>query len=115
MADQYAQQQEELAKERRRSQDLDAEIQQLREEIKAAKLANAARRDTHEYNEADTRAHIIDLMLKEAGWALDKPEDREYPVEGLPTKSGKGKVDYVLWDADGKPLGVVEAKATTHV
>ena len=81
MADQYARQQEELAKERRRSQDLDAEIQQLREEIKAAKLANAARRDTHEYNEAETRAHIIDLMLKEAGWALDKPEDREYPVD----------------------------------
>jgi type I restriction enzyme R subunit len=113
MADRYAQQQEELGKERRRSQDLDAEIQQLREEIKAAKLANAARRDTHEYNEAETRAHIIDLMLKEVGWALDKPEDREYPVKGLPTKSGKGYVDYVLWDADGKPLAVVEAKATT--
>ena len=113
MADQYARQQEELAKERRRSQDLNAEIQQLREEIKAAKLANAARRDTHEYNEADTRTHIIDLLLKEAGWALDKPEDREYPVEGLPTKSGKGYIDYVLWDADGKPIGVVEAKATT--
>ena len=113
MADRYARQQEELAKERRRSQDLDGEIQQLQEEIKAAKLANATRRDTHEYNEADTRTHIIDLMLKEAGWALDKPEDREYPVDGLPTKSGKGYIDYVLWDADGKPLGIVEAKATT--
>ena len=90
MADQYARQQEELAKERRRSQDLDAELQQLREEIKAAKLANAARRDTHEYNEADTRAHIIDLMLKEAGWALDKPEDREYPVDGLPDQVRQG-------------------------
>ncbi|MEV3923501.1 DEAD/DEAH box helicase family protein [Actinomadura coerulea] len=115
MAEQFAKQQEELAKERRRSQDLDAEVQRLREQIKAAKLANAQRRITHDYNEADTRVHIIDLLLREAGWPLHKAEDREYPVEGLPsTKSGKGKVDYVLWDDDGMPLGIVEAKATTR-
>ena len=115
MAAQFAKQQEELARERRRSQDLDAEVQRLREQIKAAKLVNAQRRDTHDYNEAETRAHIIDLLLQEAGWPLDKAEDREYPVDGLPsTTSGKGKVDYVLWDDDGRPLGLVEAKATTH-
>lgn len=115
MAARFAQQQEELAKERRRSQDLDAEVQRLREQIKAAKLLNAQRSDTHDYNEAETRAHIIDLLLQEAGWPLDRAEDREYVVDGLPsTKSGKGKVDYVLWDDDGRPLGLVEAKATTH-
>ncbi|MEV4180622.1 DEAD/DEAH box helicase family protein [Streptosporangium canum] len=115
MAARFAEQQEELAKERRRSQDLDTEVQRLREQIKAAKLVNAQQRDTHDYNEAETRAHIIDLLLQEAGWPLDKEEDREYPVDGLPsTKSGKGKVDYVLWDDDGRPLGLVEAKATTH-
>ncbi len=115
MAERFAQQQEELARERRRGQDLDAEVQRLREEIKAAKLANAQRLDTHDYNEAETRAHIIDLLLKEAGWPLDGTEDREYPVEGLSlNRSGKGRVDYVLWDDDGRPLGLVEAKATTH-
>jgi type I restriction enzyme R subunit len=114
MAERYAKQQEELAKERRRSQDLDVEVQRLREQIQAAKAANATRRDTHDYDEADTRAHLIDLLLQEAGWALDKPEDREYAVDGLPNKSGKGNVDYVLWDTDGKPLGLVEAKRTTH-
>ncbi|MGI5165689.1 DEAD/DEAH box helicase family protein [Spirillospora sp. CA-253888] len=115
MADRAAKQQEELAKERRRNQDLTAEVERLRERIKAAKLANAQRHDTHDYNEAETRAHIIDLLLREAGWALDKTEDREYPVTDLPsTKSGKGRVDYVLWDDDGKPLGLVEAKATTR-
>jgi type I restriction enzyme R subunit len=112
MAKRFAEQQDELAKERRRSQDLDAEVQRLRDQIKAAKLVNAKRHDVHDYNEGETRAHIIDLLLQEAGWPLDKAEDREYPVEGLPTPSGKGKVDYVLWD--GRPLGLVEAKATTH-
>jgi type I restriction enzyme, R subunit len=114
MAKQFAEQQAELAKERRRSQDLDAQVQRLREQIKAAKAVNARRQDSHDYNEADTRAHIIDLLLQEAGWPLDKIEAREYPVEGLPTKSGKGRIDYVLWDDDGKPLGLVEAKATMH-
>ena len=51
-------------------------------------------------------------MLKEAGWALDQPQDREYEVTGMPNAEGKGFVDYVLWGDDGKPLGLVEAKRT---
>lgn len=114
MAKRFDEQQDELAKERRRSKDLDAEVQRLREEIREAKQANEQRRDTHDYSEAETRRNIIDLLLREAGWVLDKPEDREYPVEGLAlTPSGRGKVDYVLWGDDGRPLGLVEAKATT--
>src|SRR4029077_12468190 len=31
---------------------------------------------------------------------------------GMPTKDGRGYVDYVLWGDDGKPLGLVEAKKT---
>ena len=85
-----------------------------RQQIKAAKAANAGSTDTHDYNEAETRRLIIDLLLKEAGWDLDKPEDREFPVTGMPTPSGTGKVDYVLWDNDGKPIGLVEAKRTIN-
>lgn len=117
LAEQFAAQQEELAAERRKSQDLDAELQVLRAEIKAAKAANEARVDTHDYNEAETRTLIIDLLLKEAGWTLNQPRDREFPLSGLPesvSKTGKGKADYVLWDNDGKPLAVVEAKRTTR-
>ena len=114
MAEQVAAQQEELAKERRRSRDLDDEVQRLREDIRAAKAANEQRSDTHDYSEAETRANIIDLLLREAGWLLDNAEEREYPVAGLPsTKTGQGKVNYVLWDDDGRPLAVVEAKATS--
>ena len=93
---------------------LDDELQRLRAEVAAAKRAATAQPDTHDYSEAQTRDYFIDLLLKEAGWTLDSPDDREYPVTGMPTKSGeangKGFVDYVLWGDDGKPLAIVEAK-----
>jgi type I restriction enzyme, R subunit len=91
---------------------LDAELERLRAEVAAARRANTAQADTHDYNEAETRDAFIDLLLREAGWTLSKPEDREYPVKGMPNNKGEGFVDYVLWGDDGKPLGLVEAKRT---
>jgi type I restriction enzyme R subunit len=91
---------------------LDAELVRLREEVAATKRQNAQQPDAHNYSEAETRDFFIDLLLKEAGWALDKPDDREYEVTGMPNAEGKGFVDYVLWGNDGKPLGMVEAKRT---
>ena len=91
---------------------LDDELQRLRIEVAEAKKQNAARADDHDYSEAETRDYFIDLLLKEAGWALVDPQDREYPVTGMPNNTGEGFVDYVLWGDDGKPLGLVEAKRT---
>jgi type I restriction enzyme R subunit len=91
---------------------LDAELERLRAEIAAIKKQNAETPDTHNYSEAETRDYFIDLLLKEAGWPLDQPQDREYPVTGMPNEKGEGFVDYVLWGDDGKPLGLVEAKRT---
>src|SRR5207247_3071340 len=91
---------------------LDAELTRLRSEITAARQANASQPDTHDYSEAETRDYFIDLLLKEAGWPLDKARDREFEVSGMPNREGKGFVDYVLWGDDGKPLGLVEAKRT---
>ncbi|WP_053619216.1 DEAD/DEAH box helicase family protein [Nocardiopsis sp. NRRL B-16309] len=113
MAEDFARQQDELAKAQRRNKDLDAEVLRLRAQVKEAKAANATVPDQHDYNEADTRTHIIDLLLREAGWVLTNPEDREYPLTGLPTSTGEGRADYVLWDDNGRPLAVVEAKRTT--
>src|SRR3954468_12223770 len=93
---------------------LEEEIAQLRAEVAAAKRANEARADTHDYNEAQTRHDLVDVLLREAGWSLNRPEDREYRVTGMPTAKGEGFVDYVLWGNDGKPLGLVEAKRTTR-
>lgn len=71
-----------------------------------------------EFTEAETRKHIIDVALKEAGWFdLNKGHEVEYPVKGMPISpdnpNGNGFVDYVLWGDDGKPLALVEAKRTS--
>lgn len=91
---------------------LDEEIKRLQAQIEAIKAENAKVEDTHDYNEAETRDIWIDRLLAEAGWPLDQPRDREYPVTGMPSTSGEGFVDYVLWGDDGKPLAVIEAKRT---
>ncbi|MGV3103795.1 type I restriction endonuclease subunit R [Rothia sp. 32237D007AR] len=90
---------------------MDAELERLRAQLAEAQAAKTLP-DTHDYKEAETRDYFIDLLLGEAGWPLAHKRDREYPVTGLPTPSGSGRVDYVLWGRDGRPLGVVEAKRT---
>lgn len=89
----------------------DEQILQLKQALEAAQAAKTVP-DTHDYNEVSTRDYFIDVLLHEAGWSLESSRDREYPVTGMPTPSGDGKVDYVLWGSDGRPLGLVEAKRT---
>jgi type I restriction enzyme R subunit len=112
LADELAARDAALAAAQQKTQALDAELAQLRAEVTAAKAANTATPDTHDYDEAQTRDLYIDLLLKESGWKLDQPRDREFEVQGMPNNEGKGYVDYVLWGDDGKPLAVVEAKRT---
>mgnify|MGYP000449759440 CR=1 FL=1 len=110
LADELAARDAALAAAQQKTAALDAELAQLRAEVAAAKAANTATPDTHDYNEAETRDLYIDLLLKEAGWKLDQPRDREFEVHCMPNNQGVGYVDYVLWGDDGKPLAVVEAK-----
>lgn len=70
-----------------------------------------------ELNEAQTRRRLIDTELHSRGWNIDLLEGKntdevtlEEQVEGQPTSSGIGYCDYVLWDDNGKPLAVIEAK-----
>lgn len=91
---------------------LEAELAQVRAEIKEIRQANTAVQDDHDYNEAATRDAFIDLLLNEAGWPLEQERDREFPVSGMPNDKGDGFVDYVLWGDDAKPLALVEAKRT---
>ena len=65
----------------------DKQLVELRAEIAKAKAANQAEADSHDYNEEQTRDYFIDVLLKEAGWLLDKPEDREF---ALRLRSGNG-------------------------
>lgn len=91
----------------------DAEIAALQAQIQAAQIATTAE-DQRDYQEAETRTNLIDqTLLPEAGWVLDQLRDREFPVTGMPTPSGTGRADYVLWGANGLPLAVIEAKRTS--
>lgn len=114
LSQQLEQRNEALATLRNEKAALDAELQQLRAEVAAAKQANAQEPDTHDYSEAETRKAYIDLLLREAGWTLDPLKNFEVEVSGMPNEQGKGYVDYVLWGNDGKPLMLVEAKRTTR-
>ena len=100
-----------------RRQKTEAELAAVRAEIAAIRQANEAVTDPHDYNEADTRRLLIDVLLKEAGWDADAPGATEVEVMGMPIQkpgdTGRGFVDYVLWGEDGKPLALVEAKRTS--
>ncbi len=98
-------------------EDLIKENQALLAEIQRIKEQNRPKQPKdYNYNEADTRKYFIDVLLKEVGWDITKPDAIEYEVSGMPktydNSSGIGFVDYVLWGDDGKPLGLVEAKRT---
>ena len=91
---------------------LEAERQALIAEVAAAKkAAEALPAEAHDWSEFETRKFKIDALLAEAGWtSLTHGRDVEYEVQGMPSNSGIGYVDYVLWGDDGLPLAVVEAK-----
>ncbi len=77
-----------------------------------------------DYTEAETRAALIDMDLREAGWSVCdikeavKPETAciETKLTNIPVSpdfpNGVGYADYVLYDSDNKPLAVIEAKRT---
>ncbi len=63
-------------------------------------------------SEYDTRKLYIDSMLMDAGWVEGVNWINEVELNGMPTDSGKGYADYVLYDDAHRPLAVVEAKRT---
>ena len=102
----------------------DAELEALRKKVEELSTQYTAAKAEHQrsrtfvpedLSELETRRRYIDIDLKEMGWQLDGPDAdvrREYPLTGMPAKSGTGAADYVLFGKDGLPLAVVEAKRT---
>ena len=89
----------------------ETELEKLKEE--GQKVASVL-----QFNEETTRHRLIDQALVEAGWDVG-PNGRntdevrqEVKLASMPTESGNGFADYVLYGDDGKPLAVVEAKKT---
>ena len=92
------------------------QLEALQAQMEANKLeANTIDQVQHPRNEVETRKFIIDIALREAGWDLQGINDKEYKVQYMPkatNKSETGFIDYVLWDDDGLPLALIEAKKT---
>ena len=100
----------------------DKKIEEIRKENESLRKELTAKRkeNKEDYNftvdeisEYKTRKKYIDVELKLAGWNFEKDIIEEEPVTGMPNDSGEGKVDYVLYGRNGKPLAVVEAKRTS--
>jgi len=76
--------------------------------------------DELSFDEATTRNRLIDSQLVAAGWDVGpdgqntKEVTQEEEVQHQPTPTGLGYADYVLWDDNGKPLAVIEAKKTAE-
>ena len=88
------------------------------EEIQSLASSGAATANLLAFNEATTRARIIDSLLATANWnvglgnASTAEVGKEVEVKHQPTASSLGYADYVLWDDNGNPLAVIEAKKT---
>ena len=89
------------------------------DEIKALAVSANASANALEFDEATTRTLLIDSLLASAGWNVAAKEEstsevgKEIEVRDQPTDSGIGYADYVLWDDNGNPLAVIEAKKTS--
>ena len=89
-----------------------------KEEMAQLLAAGQRSADALEFSEAETRKRIIDIALLEAGWKVGENGQstptvgQEVEVENQPTETGTGYADYVLFDDNGLPLAVVEAKKT---
>ncbi len=103
----------------------DKQIQELlrlneklrKEKTEAKKLHEQQRSYVYEerITEWETRKRYIDADLRESGYTFSQTAKRncietEYPVTGMPTTSGTGFVDYVIWGDTGKIIALIEAK-----
>lgn len=127
----------ELEEAKKRSAELESELKLKEETLKQTEMNKPEelvnnQKETEEVtdrlsdlSEAQTRHFIIDNLLIDAGWNIKKVEDfskdikeyntaevkREILVEGLPnTSTGKGYVDYALFDDNGQIIAIIEAK-----
>jgi type I restriction enzyme R subunit len=99
---------------------LDAERAATEHATELEKLKNEGQKVASflQFNEESTRRRLIDQQLLAAGWnvgalgANTEQVKQEMKLKGLPTPTGDGFADYVLYGDDGKPLAVIEAKKT---
>ena len=111
----------EIEKERKRSSELESTAEERKAALDAALAASTQLEtlDPLSFNEEQTRRYLIDTTLASYGWqvapGLENTAEvkKEVTVLHQPTDSEEGHADYVLYDDNGMPLAVVEAKKTS--
>src|SRR5690606_34270607 len=85
-----------------------------KQEIIELKQASQKLANSLDWNEAETRARMIDVLLAQAGWNVnnEKQVSIEFPVTY--EDGTKGRADYVLWNDNGQPLAILEAKRSSE-
>lgn len=103
---------QELEAERKKREAAEGKIELTEEALRQSKARSTQTANMLQWDENKTRKLLIDSQLTKVGWDLTDPNSVgiEVEVAHQPTASGIGYVDYVLWDDDGTPLAVVEAK-----
>jgi type I restriction enzyme R subunit len=95
-----------------------ATVERTTEELQQLVASGSAAADQLAFDEATTRQRLIDAMLVSAGWKVGQggastdEVGQEIEIPQAQNKTGIGYADYVLWDENEKPLGVVEVKRT---
>ncbi len=86
-----------------------------REQFTAQRKEKESKQEFHcdEISEFETRKIYINLALEMANWSIGSDCREEVEVTPMPTPSNKGFVDYVLYDDNGSPLAVIEAKRSS--
>lgn len=112
----YRKSQEENAKKDSTIAELERQLRELRDQFAATKdnRTEEAPFQPDEIPEAETRKCYIDVDLEYTGWTLGDDVRTEVEVSGMPNKTGIGRVDYVLYGRDAKPLAIIEAKRTMY-
>ena len=90
-----------------------SELERKDNTAKRKKNQEAKDFDCDDISEFKTRKIYIDLALEMIGWNFCSNCREEVEVHGMPSESGKGLVDYVLYADNGLPLAVIEAKRTS--
>ncbi len=108
------QNQEEIERQKIDLKTLAEENADLKEKLSARSQVQRQRYKQHplDISEFETRKLYIDAMLEDAGWVQGSDWIEEVDVDGVPSRSGNGRVDYVLYDDTQRPLAIIEAKKT---
>lgn len=108
------QNQEEIERQKIDLKTLAEENADLKEKLSARSQVQRKRYKQHplDISEFETRKLYIDAMLEDAGWVQGSDWIDEVDVDGVPSRSGNGRVDYVLYDDTQRPLAIIEAKKT---